>query len=1747
MLKNKHGRWGVLFLNCLSKNMWSVNQTCKTMRHTILSLLPVLALASAQLVANDIEPGKEYYNATKTYNPIVLDGDLSEWVGVPVLSDPKFAIPKGAGTNGTYVLFEPYNGGTWTGPDDQTSAVEVVWDAQNLYLGIIVTDDYHENAANSPWNGDSVQLMIANAARTARVALYNYALGGVEGALGEVIIQNEEGAGGTTAVITRDGVKKKTYYEIKLPAASMGLTTLTAGTKIGLGMAINDGDELTPGQKGWGGLGCHSIVFGKSPSETALLTLTTNVPGADRLYFSAINSTLDGFSFRATDKGISIVDVTSAKLTIDGQIVTLTASAKVDGAVDFTYTKTSPFAPLIEHTYSIEMKDTLGNTVTDTGVFKTVQYAYLTAADKVSVDAAKPGFIWNVHQNGSFTTGDNLRPLSQLAGSLGANFADPSAQGIAITPGTAGASSSLPIRFEIESVINMDVSGTAYGNIQPDDQMPGIPGTTSGINGIAGDIVTYLELSAGKHTFIVNSDDGFRTTVGTVGDVFQAQVAGEYSGSRGPSDTSFMVYVQEAGTYAFRTVWENTTGDGNIELLSVKTDDTKVLLNDTANGGIKAYRSRVGKGSPAIIEVVPNAGATGVVPSGAVIRLTIQDGDTSVDKTSAKLSIDGTQVNAIVTKTGDLTKVEYKPSEIWAAASQHTASISFTAGGISRTQSWQFTVSSGYTILPEADAKPVGSGQTSGFTTRLVQTSTTDGVHTLAWVENILNGAYPVKFSGSDSTSTLINYNGNGSSGNFANDTMFSVAFGSEVNDASFNDFATETVTYLELKRGYYRLGVNSDDNFWVTEGSLPGNSGRIGGIALGRYDNATGRGVADTTFDFVAPVDGVYPFRLTFENGDGGFGFEWFSVDTATGVRTLINDTATAGAIRAYRFCSAMPQNVVSIATNPPAALPIGENSKLVISAAGKATIDQNVITNNLLFSYYWTLNGQPITDTDTKGIHGPTLSIDLIKSWQAGTYQCEVSLPGFPSVKTTTVVTVVPDTTAPTLTKSQFSSDLKTIVLTFSEPMDINTLIPASFQLDGGLTLTEVTPITDPLSGNTYQVILTTSLQTEGKAYHLTVNGAADPAGNKVPTVKIPFSGFVVDPTVKMVAEFYDGIDTGSADLYTVTSNAKYQAGTPDRYLVCADFETPTWENGSYYGGRLAGVVTAPETGDYTFYITSDDYSQLFVSSDENSGNWVTSSTTGSDYVSAVTGWTNQRDWADTDVVPSDPIPLVAGHKYYIMALWYEGSGGDGCSVGWKRPSSSAIEVIPGSAISGARVNPAAASIQIGKQPVNVTVVENRVASFSLTVTNATSEFSTNATPSYQWQRNGVNVASNGNSATYSIALAQIADAGTYQCVLHVPGLSVTSSVATLTVTADTAAPVVASAGTLSTAATTVGVLFDELVDSASATTAANYTVSGANVTGAALLENGRGVSLTLDKAVASGATVKVAGVKDLVANALTTGTVNVSFNDLTSRDVGTVNATNSALFSDPLFVGSTVALGDGAFEVKAGGSDIWNNADGFHFAYKEVSGNFEAKVRVESLKYVSDNWAKAGLMVRESLEGVSRNVNCVVDPTAGANVWEPNFRAENNGATAEIPGQIPRVSPVTYPNAWIKITREDQTITAYKSTNGVDWIWLAGVTNTTAAPLPDKVLVGLCATAHNNLATTNTVAEFRDYLVTTGGAERPTVTAARSTGKVVIAYTGTLQEADKPEGPYTDIVGAVSPHEVSPMGTKFYKTRK
>ncbi|MGK0190306.1 MAG: hypothetical protein ACI9R3_006129, partial [Verrucomicrobiales bacterium] len=221
------------------------------------------------------------YVVNKSAGTIVADGDLSDWSDANQIVNPEFTITTEEALSpfGQRVTHEEF-GGTWDGLDDHSATVMALYDDESVYLAIVVTDDYHENSANSAWNGDSAQLMIANGARDAQVSLLNYALGGVDGALGDLINMAESvpaDAPATTAGVTRDGTT--TTYEICVPKATAGLAELVEGTAFGFAVSINDGDEATPGQKGWSGVGPGALVRGKNANLTDLFILgTTPVP-----------------------------------------------------------------------------------------------------------------------------------------------------------------------------------------------------------------------------------------------------------------------------------------------------------------------------------------------------------------------------------------------------------------------------------------------------------------------------------------------------------------------------------------------------------------------------------------------------------------------------------------------------------------------------------------------------------------------------------------------------------------------------------------------------------------------------------------------------------------------------------------------------------------------------------------------------------------------------------------------------------------------------------------------------------------------------------------------------------------------------------------------------------------------------------------------------------------------------------------------------------------------------------------------------------------------------------------------------------------------------------------------------------------------------------------------------------------------------------------------------------------------------
>jgi ELWxxDGT repeat protein len=106
--------------------------------------------------------------------------------------------------------------------------------------------------------------------------------------------------------------------------------------------------------------------------------------------------------------------------------------------------------------------------------------------------------------------------------------------------------------------------------------------------------------------------------------------------------------------------------------------------------------------------------------------------------------------------------------------------------------------------------------------------------------------------------------------------------------------------------------------------------------------------------------------------------------------------------------------------------------------------------------------------------------------------------------------------------------------------------------------------------------------------------------------------------------------------------------------------------------YASRMRGWICVPQSGDYTFWISSDDQSELYLSTDE--------SETNKQLIAWVYGYTPFRKYDKYPSQQSMQINLQAGQRYYIEARHKEGNGNDFISVGWQLPSGAMERPIAG-----------------------------------------------------------------------------------------------------------------------------------------------------------------------------------------------------------------------------------------------------------------------------------------------------------------------------------------------------------------------------------------------------------------------------------------------------------------------------------
>jgi hypothetical protein len=167
-------------------------------------------------------------------------------------------------------------------------------------------------------------------------------------------------------------------------------------------------------------------------------------------------------------------------------------------------------------------------------------------------------------------------------------------------------------------------------------------------------------------------------------------------------------------------------------------------------------------------------------------------------------------------------------------------------------------------------------------------------------------------------------------------------------------------------------------------------------------------------------------------------------------------------------------------------------------------------------------------------------------------------------------------------------------------------------------------------------------------------------------------------------------------------------------------------------------------------------------------------------------------------------------------------------------------------------------------------------------------------------------------------------------------------------------------------------------------------------------------------------------------------------------------------------------------GVLSLHSAGGDCWGTADSTYFVGLPMEGNIQITARILGKPTRTNDWAKSGIMLRESLEPGARNV--ILGVSAANGLWQ-QWRSRTNGES-EWPGE-PRLSNsrVTGP-ILLRLTRWGATIIPEFSTDDGKTFLPSGDAYTYRTGLPATLYLGLFLSA-NNLAEQGQV-RFSDVVV-------------------------------------------------------------
>lgn len=571
-----------------------------------------------------------------------------------------------------------------------------------------------------------------------------------------------------------------------------------------------------------------------------------------------------------------------------------------------------------------------------------------------AVDTSKPGFKAKAYQidiNRNPATGQFLNAERQLAGGYldplsGAPYPNTAMTDWMDTFGNIIDSADAEGYFTVPDLINwnQDAPGAA-GNFSvnstpafEDQPVPSLTGNTgpNTTERCVFSIETILELKAGGYRFGVNSDDGFRLSIGRgSGDVAGVQLG--TAGDRSATDSIMDVMIPVDGFYPVRLMWFETSGGASCEFFFLDEMGVRWLVNDlTAPSPIKAYRESPNT-PPYVSRALPPVGYLWTSADQDLI-IDITDGASPLNAGSAVLTINGVEQTVSATKTGRVTTLTRDSSltDLLPSGANNVVLVctynDASAGGATKsvTNSWTYSVPPYTRPLPPANRVDVGQVSGTGFRVRTHQLDRSGdsnqgnggrysgqggGAQNMPRPEIQLSDGYISRATGlpypnraaagpnPDGTYDIpevINFSHAQSAGGpasnagiFNADTQLPGMPGSGTSNFGLDNVASEFTTYLDLKAGVHILGMNVDDG-WLCS-SAPNPKDTLGTLLAWRNapggQNGNPAHNPNAVFSVIVLEDGVYPIRVLFWQGGGGINLEFFSIDRDTGTQILVND----------------------------------------------------------------------------------------------------------------------------------------------------------------------------------------------------------------------------------------------------------------------------------------------------------------------------------------------------------------------------------------------------------------------------------------------------------------------------------------------------------------------------------------------------------------------------------------------------------------------------------------------------------------------------------------------------------------------------------------------------------------------------------------------------------------------------------------------------------------------------------------